>query len=164
MAFWPWSRKASKSTSPPDLRGAALSRTPAELGLKPTPALPNVFGLFMEWALPNGVATLVTFAEGSTSLYFSGGGGFIGAGQHDTVRQAATRFLKMAEEHLSRFTPAADAPLPPVGRVTFVARTYGGTLRAEGPEADMGHNRDPLSPLFHAGQSVITEIRKVSSK
>ena len=43
------------------------------------PLRPDVWGVLMELGLEQGVATMVAFADGTVSLYFSGGGGIIGA-------------------------------------------------------------------------------------
>ncbi|HVT40992.1 MAG TPA: hypothetical protein VHE78_18290 [Gemmatimonadaceae bacterium] len=141
------------------LRNAAISMKPAELGLAPTTALPHVWGLLMETGHPEAVASLAVFAEGTTSLYFSTGGGVIGAGQHERVRSAARAFLASAEENLARLSSAASAPLPRPGRVRFYAQTFDGLLSAEADEQELGLGRHPLSVLFHAGQAVITEVR-----
>jgi hypothetical protein len=141
-----------------------LARTATDLGLTPSSDLPHVFGLFMEWSLGNGVATLVSFAEGSTSLYFSSGGGIIGAGQHESVRRAAMQWLRTAEQSLRLLAPSTTAEPPAHGRVRFLARTFEGSLAAEANEDALGQQRDPLSPLFYAGQAVITAIRKTSPK
>lgn len=70
------------------LRERALAVAALELGLAPTAARPRVWGVVMETGHAEGGATLVVFAEGTTSLYFSNGGGIIGAGEHAIVRTA----------------------------------------------------------------------------
>lgn len=158
---WPFSRsKPSPEATIRALREQALGRTPAELGLAPTAELPKVFGLLMETGHQGAAASLVAFAEGSVSLYFSNGGGFIGAGQHPPVRAAAMQFLAEAERHLAQFTPAARTPLPTIGQVCFYLRTYQGTFAAEALEQTLGAKRHPLWPLFYRGHAVITAIRE----
>ena len=46
----------------------------------------------------------------------------------------------------------------------FYVRTFQATLTAEANEQDLGQNRHKLSPLFHAGHAVITQMRLVSEK
>ena len=108
------------------------------------------FGILMETGYAKAVASLVVFAEGSTSLYFSNGGGIIGAGEHACVRATLAPFFKAAEAHVGAFAPAASTPLPGRGRVRFYLRTFQGTLSAEADEQDLGQMRHALSPLFHA--------------
>jgi len=163
MPKWPWSKpKASPADAARALRDQALSITASDLGLAPTRELPNVFGILMETAYPEAVASLVAFAEGTTSLYFSSGGGIIGAGDHDTVRNALPPFFEAAERHLTSFAKTTSTPLPTVGRVRFYVRTHGGTLTAEAGEEELGEMRHELSPLFHAGHDVITAVREAS--
>jgi hypothetical protein len=116
----------------------------------------------METGYPEGVATLVAFGDGTASLYFTGGGGIIGAGEHVAVREAIQTFLREADEHFSGFVPASTTPLPAIGRVRFYLRTFEGTLVGEASEQDLGDNRHPLSAVFYAGHSVITAMREVA--
>lgn len=144
------------------LREQALRATASDLELTPTAARPHVWGAVMELGYPTGIATLMSLAEGTTSLYFSNGGGVIGAGEHATVREAAEQFLDAVEDHLGDFPPVEATPTPRIGRVRFYVRTFDGTLGVEAPEEDLGNNRHPLSPVFHAGHAVITAIREAS--
>lgn len=145
-----------------NLRKQALGVDAATLGLRPTTWHARVWGIIMETGYPDGVASLVAFAEGSASLYFSGGGGIIGAGEHAAVREATQAFLQEADRHLAGFLPTAETPLPAVGRVRFYLRTFDGTLGGESSERDLADNRHPLSPVFYSGQSVITAMRRVT--
>lgn len=142
------------------LRQRALTVEAVELGLAPTTARPHVWGVLMETGHPEAVATLVVLAEGSTSLYFSNGGGIIGAGEHEAVRVASESLLSTAEAHLAHLAPAAATPLPEVGRVRFYLRTFAGTVGAEGEELELGEGRHILSPLFHRAHAVITAVRE----
>ena len=146
------------------LRDQALTVGPGELGLAPTAARQHVWGVLMELGYPQAVATLVALGDGTTSLYISTGGGIIGAGEHPPVRAASEKFLAATEAHLAGFQPAAETPLPQTGRVRFYVRTYDGILGAEADEQDLGHGRHKLSPLFHAGHAVITEMRLASEQ
>ena len=107
-------------------------------------------------------ASLVAFADGTTSLYFSNGGGVIGAGEHASVRAASETLLSVAESHVGRFTPAPGTALPAAGRVRFLVRTFAGTLGAEAGEADLGGGVHSLSAVFFAAQGVITAIREAT--
>jgi hypothetical protein len=163
MAFW--SRRKSE-TKPAEasrsLREAALTRTAEELGVSATAEHPHVFGILMETGYPEAVATLAVFIEGSTSMYFSSGGGMIGAGEYESVRATHGQFFEQAELHRQAFTPASETPLPGVGRVRFYLRSFDGTLTAEADEQDLGEMRHPLSELFHAGHAVIAAVRQAS--
>ncbi len=105
----------------------------------------SVVVLLMETAYPKAVATLACFADGTTSLYFSTGGGMLGAGQH--------ALLVEANEH----------PLPEAGHVRFHARIGATLLGGDALEQELIAHSHPLSPLFYAGQAVITAIRETGT-
>jgi hypothetical protein len=65
-----------------DLRQQVLTLDPAKIGL-PSSDKNQIHGVLMETGYPEAVATLVTIADGTVSLYFSNGGGIIGVGQHE---------------------------------------------------------------------------------
>ena len=115
-----WFRRKSKSDGAEVVRGLrqqALTVDAADLGLGPTADRTHVWGVVMETGYPEAVATLVVFGDGTTSLYFSNGGGMVGAGEHDVVRAASKLLLSSAEAHLNGFAVVAETPLPEVGRV-----------------------------------------------
>ena len=160
-----WFRRKSKADPAETIRGLrqhALTVSAAELGLGPTADRPQVWGVVMETGYPEAVATLVVLGEGTTSLYFSNGGGVIGAGEHAAVRAAGQTLLASAEQYLDGFTLTAATPLPGVGQVRFYLRTFTGTVSAEANEEDIGEGRHTLSPLFHAAHSVIAAIREAT--
>ncbi len=119
-----------------------------------------LLALLMETGYPEGVATLVGVVDGSASLYFSNGGGVIGAGHHAEVARATRRWLESATDILERLAAWDDDPrLPGEGLTQFVAVTPDGLRGAVAPEEELGEERHELSPLFHAGHDVITQIR-----
>jgi len=144
------------------LRAQAFAIGPADLELAPTPSRPRVWGAIMELGYPTGIATLLSLAEGTTSLYFSNGGGIVGAGEHANVRDAAEVFLDVMEAHLAELSPVEETPTPRIGRVRFYARTFEWTLGAEATEDQLGQKLHPLSPVFFAGHTVIAAIRESS--
>jgi hypothetical protein len=154
--------KGEKRNDAPDLRGKALTVTAADLQISPDEQHPRVWGVLMETGYPEAVATLATFAEGSTSLYFSNGGGIIGAGEHLTVRDASKRLLMVADRFYSHLEPATETPMPGLGRVRFYIHGFDGLRTAEADENDLGYERHPLSPVFHQAHDVIGHIRMAS--
>ncbi len=71
------------------LREMALSMRPAELRL-PRDWDPNApYGIVMDMSIDEVVVTVISFASGDASLYFSTGGGVLGGGGHSPVRDAA---------------------------------------------------------------------------
>jgi hypothetical protein len=141
------------------LRAQLLALDPAAAGIAPTAALPRVWGLVYEMGLETGTATVVSLADGTTSLYLSNGGGVVGAGEHAPVAAATRALLVLVEEHLDAFAPDDGDSLPGAGTVAMRALTYGGRRIASAAEEELGEHRHPLSPVFYAGQDVITAIR-----
>jgi hypothetical protein len=140
-----------------DLRQQVLHLTPDRLGdaLADAPIL----ALLMETGYPEAVATLVGVADGTSSLYFSNGGGIIGAGEHAPVAEANRRWLEAGATFLPELSELTDPPLPGVGMTQFVAVTPHGLRGSVAPEEDLGEGRHGLSPFFYAAQDVITQIR-----
>jgi len=123
-----------------------------------------ILALVMETAYPEAVATLVAVVDGTTSLYFSNGGGIIGAGTHATVAEASRRWLESGQTALPLLSEIADPPLPGERVTQIVAVTPEGLRGAVAPEEELGNGEHPLSPLFYAAHDVITQIRLVESR
>ena len=158
-----WFRKAKRPTPEAvvrNLREMALTVEASEINVAPSPGHDVVWGLLVDIAFPEAVATLVCLADGTTSLYFSNGRGVIGAGEHASVRDAAERFIALANSYVGAFTISTDSAMPSTGRVRFHVRTFEGLRTAEADEQALGQGQHELSPLFHAGHEVITAIRE----
>jgi len=143
------------------LRRQILELQSADAGIVPADAAGSVWGAMMETAYPNGVATLVCLADGTTSLYTSTGGGMIGAGGHPSVVAANHAFREAISSHVGQLAPEPVADLPRPGNVILRALTHDGHLAATALEDDLGYGRHPLSPVFHAAHEVITELRQI---
>ena len=140
------------------LRQQVLTLTPGQLGDAVSVDEP-LLALLMETGYPEAVATLVAVADGSASLYFSNGGGIIGAGAHPSVAEASSRWRDVAGDFLEQLPSVTDPSPPEKGLTQFVGVTRVGLRGAVAPEVDLGERTHPLSPLFYAGQDVITQIR-----
>jgi hypothetical protein len=155
-------RKSPEQSNPlPELRLRALHANPAELGMAPTERFPNVFGVVMDTTYPNGIATLVALADGTTSLYTNTGFGVIGGGSHANVVRAGRALLRAAEEHWARFVADDSDDPPPEGRVTLRLLTYEGRRSLTDYENALGEGRSDVSPIFHAAHAVIAELRQI---
>lgn len=142
------------------LRAKALSTTAAELGLDAlAPGIP--FGVLMELGLPPGALTLVCFATGDVSTYFSRVGGLIGGTGENGIREAGLRMLETATglvDELGMLSVTAPG-LPPEGSTQFIALLADG-LRSVRLSTQLAASGDSLlTPLFAAGQDVLTHIR-----
>ena len=141
------------------LRDLMLQTSREEVNLPATQAGAPVWGVLMEMGRPKTTVTVLGLSDGTASLYFSSGGGFLGGHFQPAIRHAGIQFCETANQYLDHFRPVQEYPYPPVGSVTFYLRTDDGTLAATAPMdllADGGH---PLSPLYEAGQAIITEYR-----
>jgi hypothetical protein len=145
-------------------RSQALSVERASAGIAEPSADTPVWGLLMEMGLPNGSATLLALADGTTSLYYSSGGGVIGGHSHETVRRANAALLAEANTVVSRMMPTSSYPLPPARFTTFYARTDSGIFAGGGADEELARGRHELSSLFRAGHSVLTELRLVTER
>jgi hypothetical protein len=159
---WFRKRKPHPAEVARELREQIFTLRADELGLSAGPGHEHVWGVLMETGYPEAVASLVTIADGTTSLYFSNGGGILGAGDHTPVREATTEFIAAVDAQVGAFRAASEHPLPAVGRVRFYVRTFSGLLTAEADEQDLGENRHALSPIFHIGHAVIAAVREAS--
>jgi hypothetical protein len=113
----------------------------------------------MELSVDGATATVLSVADGTVSMYLSTGGGVIGAGEHVAVRAEGRRFRAVVAESRGSLVPTVDFPLPAPGQVRFHAVLGPDRATAVAPEALLRAGRHPLSPLYAAGQDLLTEIR-----
>lgn len=123
----------------------------------------QVLAVVTELGYPKAVVTLVTIADGSASLYFSSGGGIVGAGQNPGPAQAAQAVVQEASKYLFAFKKAKDHALPQIGGVRFNILTGEGLFFIEVPEADF-HGHHSLTSLYDATQALIAEIRMLDER
>ena len=144
-----------------DLRNLALSLQPENLNLPADHTEP--IAILMETGYEDAAVTLACVVEGSTSLYFSNGGGVIGAGEHESVRKATFELFEGLPAYLQHFEPVSDTPLPLQGKVTFYVITADG-IKSSGPinEDDLGYQRHNLAPLFILAHEVLAQVRMKS--
>jgi hypothetical protein len=147
-----------------DMRNLALTITRGELGIVGAYAEDQPWGVLMETGFPEGTAIVVSMADGSASLYLSGGGGVVGGIGDEKIRSASATFVELAGQLKANMTPTKTFPLPREGRTVFYVRTDLGVITAEADEEELGEERHKLSPLFHAGHEVIAQLRFASAK
>jgi hypothetical protein len=116
----------------------------------------------LEIGMAGGVATIGCVADGTTSMYTSTGGGYIGMGRHESVRRANAAFRASVADHLDRLAPAADVPLPVQGDVNVVAVTSHGLRLLGCSESDARKPAHAAYPMYVAAQEVVTAMRLVA--
>lgn len=144
----------------PALREQALTIEPAELGLGLVETGP-VWGFVMDSAFADSANwfSLVTFAEGTTSLYTNAAFGIIGGGTHPQVRAASEQLLRVVSGQIDSFAADSDTSLPAGGMVTMRALTFRGPKTITAPEADLVSGTHPAAAVFVAAHAVITALR-----
>jgi hypothetical protein len=148
----------------PNLREMVFNLKPNEIGLTKDNFKHPVWGIVMETGFPEGIFTLVSLADGTTSLYFSNGGGIIGSGEHENVRDASGRFFTRAQHFYKKATKVTNHPAPNNGEVKFYFFTFDETLIYSASEEKLGNDKDELSELFYAAHGVISELRKIQEQ
>ncbi|MDX1471932.1 MAG: hypothetical protein R3213_10580 [Flavobacteriaceae bacterium] len=142
------------------LRSQVLNLTSEEFGVNKQNFPYEVWGLIMETGVKQGSYTLVTLADGTTSIYYSTGGGIIGAGAHESVQEVSKILLSGANHFHDAATVTTDYPLPEQGQTNFYFLGYDGVKKYTALESDLGNNKDRLSKLFHAAHMVIARVRE----
>jgi hypothetical protein len=130
------------------LRAQILNLDPSSVGIAET-------------GYSKGTATLVCLSDGTTSLYTSSGFGIIGGGSHAEVVGATTQLIEVLDHHLAETSPSARQSLPAEGRTVIHALTREGPRTFEASENELGEGRSVMSPVFHAAQRVITQLRLI---
>jgi hypothetical protein len=155
-------QRSTQSKSDPrevaaQLRESAFLTDPVKMGIPVKPG--EAWGVVMDIGLPNVVVTVLSLADGTASIYVSTGGGYIGGQGQPPIREAAVAFVRTASAQMRRLRPATSHPLPSAGQVRFYVLTPDGLLMAEAPGKELDANQGEFSPLYRAGQEVITQFR-----
>lgn len=147
------------------LRQMMLTMPPAEIGVKPTPDFPHVYGVLMD--CPFGqqrTATVFASSTGSASLYTTGKFGILGGEGHAQVRAAAVTFTRAAGEFFDSATPTKEFPYPADDRIRFYLLTFEGVRCIDVEYAAIENGTSKHTRLFGLGQQVLTELRLISEK
>ncbi|MFD2517596.1 hypothetical protein [Salinimicrobium flavum] len=145
-----------------EMRNMAFSTKAEQLGL-PNIADDKVYGLITEMAMNPGSATVISFLTGDTSLYLSSGGGFIGAGQHEEVRQMLAQKVDRFQNYLSKARKIDEPSLPEEGTVNFNFLTKNGIYSVTQNMTDLESGKSEFSDLFKEVNEIITQIRLKSN-
>jgi hypothetical protein len=119
-----WLRRGDERNVYAGLRQQMLTLDPASLHLAPSAEYPRVYGGLMEMGMGGDVATLVVVADGTTSFYFSTGGGIIGAGFHEPVKVPSKGFLATLERHVDELGADPTGETPAAGMIHLRALTF----------------------------------------
>lgn len=119
-----------------------------------------MWGVVVDMALDNGVATVVSLVDGTTSLYTSTGGGVVGGGSIEAIGLASEALVYAAERDVETIPLASgdDRSVPRPGRVRFWVLTYAGVRMAEAHADDLDRSH-PLWRMHLSAQEVVTNLR-----
>lgn len=143
------------------LRMQLLTTPPSELGFAPTPEFDRVYGILMDWPINDVIATLVGCCDGTASLYTTSTFGIIGGGTHESVRNEALAWVKLASKHLKVARAALEFPYPPSDRIRFYFLTFDKVHVIEADFKAVSEGTHDYSALFHQGQAVLAELRVI---
>lgn len=139
------------------LSGEAASLAPPDVG-------PNdVIAIMIEFGSATGTATFVAANDGTASMYTSTGGGIIGMGFHPSVAAASLALIGCGQGFLEVLPKVTQFPLPQQQHVAFHLVTRTGVHSAEFVEAAI-RDDSPISPLYLAGQDLITNVRVLDDR
>jgi hypothetical protein len=117
----------------------------------------------MEMEMSGSVVTLACFVDGDAGVYYKTGGGMKGGIGHETVRNAAKAAIELTEPVLPRMIKTTNFPLPGADRVRFYVLTSQGVFTTETSRQSLSE-QSALSPLFSAGQEVVSQMRMVQEQ
>lgn len=146
------------------LRRRVFELDPSELGISGDGQPGEVWGVVFELGLAAATVTLIALADGTTSLYTTGGFGILGGGAHPAVVVANRKLREAVAEQLQAFRPdqAGEPPGPDDLRVRALTST--GRRVVDAAQGDLVDGTHPLSDLFFAGHTVITRLREIHEK
>ena len=145
-----------------DLRNMFLTTSAEQIGIQRSKEYPRVWGVAVDWPIGEHIATIISLANGSASVYTTGTFGIIGGIGHEAVGAAATKVIKPAERHFDDSTPTQDFSYPTHDRVRFFFTTFSGVRVIDTDWASLSERRSKYFELFDAAQHVLTQLRMVS--
>jgi hypothetical protein len=157
-------RGSESSSMSARLRELALNTSAADLGLNASALASRPWGIVVDVARADaGVLTIACMADGSTSLYFSLGGGVIGAGRDPAVRAAGKLLLEEAAGHVPSMKAPSSTGTPELGSVAFFVLAAGGPYYASELERSLREGSGRVSSLYRQSQAVFRAAREAES-
>jgi hypothetical protein len=166
LPFGSKAQQAATGKEPADagraLRLMMLTMGPEKNGQTPTKEFPRIYGVLMDWPIEGQIATVFSTSTGAASLYTTSTFGIIGGEAHETIRTAATKFVRAADRYFDSSTPTTDYPYPTTEQIRFYFLTFNGVRVIDADLASATISSDTYAELFRRGQAVLTELRRVS--
>ncbi len=146
------------------LRERILSLLPEGVGLSATGQVNQVWGVIIETGYEVGTATLVALADGTTSLYYSTGGGMLGSADYLPLADSSKALVASANLYLSQLDKADEIPLPAAGQVRFTFLTFGGKFSTAVDQSSLTAGDHQLSPLYTQSLHTLDQLRVLVDK
>ena len=119
----------------------------------------------MDMGIDGGTVTIVSSIIGDGSMYTSTGGGVIGGIGHETVRKASIDFVNISGTFIDKMKLTLRFLCQSAITLKFYVITPSGIYTSEEVDADvLASGNHELSPLFLAGNDVITALRITTSQ
>jgi hypothetical protein len=143
-----------------DLRNQALNMDYKTIGVQIPFDGEEPFGVVMDWYVGNGVATLVAYATGDASLYFSGGAAMIGGISIPAVKELAQQYVRNSAKVIPLCTKTSVFPMPDPQMVRFYILTNKGRYGGSESMAQFQTGQSSWFPLFIDANNIMAELRK----
>jgi hypothetical protein len=143
----------------PQLRNMMLQGSREKFSLPATSKRNEPWGVVMDWGVKNGTVTVVAMSDGSASVYFSSGGGYMGGKGLEPVRLAAQKAVEISRVVELPRDPTTSYPLPETHGVFFYFLTDAGVFVCRTTEQELNSGNDPLRKTGDAIQEVISQFR-----
>jgi hypothetical protein len=113
-----------------------------------------------DWGIETDHVTCTANADGEASIFFSFGGGRLGAGTHPEVAAAAKAAVRVAAEEYAAMEVAVDHRLPPPGMSAIYVRTPEALRCVRGFRDDGPAPGTVGAKLYAAMQDLLTVMRR----
>jgi hypothetical protein len=145
------------------LREVAFSTHSEDVEVQATPGAERAYGVIVEFWQGDQIVTVVAFASGDSSLYFSKGGGMIGGRLEPLVSSAAGSLVADAQIQLADVPLVKAYPTPDPGSVTVYVLTTAGLRGAQAPKSEIAAADHRLNPLYAGAQRIVSEFQAARS-
>ena len=127
----------------------------------------RVYAAVVDMDMKKAIASLISVADGTTSLYLSTGGGQIGYGNADEdVRNATITFLRNSEQFIDKMEMVSVFPLPKHNSNEHIVYlvTEKGVFRQKLNINNINHLPNELRFFFTLYQNVLTKMREFDER
>jgi hypothetical protein len=145
------------------LREVAFSTKSEDVEVKAEPGQERAYGVIMEYWQGDAIVTVVGFASGDSSIYYSTGGGLIGGRREPLVASAAGSLVATAQVELPDVPRVTAYPTPDPGKVTIYVLTTAGLRGVQAAQGEMATAEYRLNPLYAGAQKIVSEFRAARS-